>query len=282
MKEKECLYCGKEFIGRTNKQKFCSNTCNSRYYGEKSRKYRTCKRCGESFWTPDASDKRSRYCPKCFELNKQDAERKCEEKAIKHYLTKTCPFCGIEFQTTISTKILCGNKECKKKYNSVKSYEHSYKKKLDKVYVCKLCGKEFQVEYGNKDKAYCCEEHKNISMKERSRPARKRYQKKRQEQMNKAFVSPVYLKKLYERDKGICGICGRPVAFDKNPSSKWALTRDHIIPISKGGKHCMDNCQIAHRICNSYKLDHIDFHIDWDKLENLPEKERKTVLYGTR
>jgi len=36
-------------------------------------------------------------------------------------------------------------------------------------------------------------------------------------------------------------------------------TIDHIIPLSKGGLHMMSNCQLAHRRCNSYKGNEIDY-----------------------
>jgi len=48
---------------------------------------------------------------------------------------------------------------------------------------------------------------------------------------------------LYERDGGICGICGKKVERDE-------VSIDHIIPLSKGGPHLMSNLQIAHLKCN--------------------------------
>lgn len=46
-----------------------------------------------------------------------------------------------------------------------------------------------------------------------------------------------------------CAICGKRIrSFDD-------LTVDHIIPTSKGGKSEIDNCQLAHRACNSMKKD---------------------------
>jgi 5-methylcytosine-specific restriction endonuclease McrA len=32
-----------------------------------------------------------------------------------------------------------------------------------------------------------------------------------------------------------------------------SATIDHIIPISLGGRHCAENVQLAHRICNNKK-----------------------------
>jgi|GEM_PF-3546298 hypothetical protein len=53
-------------------------------------------------------------------------------------------------------------------------------------------------------------------------------------------------KQVWDRDKGICGICGKPVPFEK-------FELDHIRPLSKGGTHTFSNVQVAHRSCNSRK-----------------------------
>ncbi len=53
---------------------------------------------------------------------------------------------------------------------------------------------------------------------------------------------------LYTHDKGICGICHRPVS-----ASKFEI--DHITPIARGGKHQEGNVQVAHPTCNRRKGD---------------------------
>lgn len=50
----------------------------------------------------------------------------------------------------------------------------------------------------------------------------------------------------YERQKGICPICGRKFPFEK-------MHADHIIPWSKGGHTTPDNCQMLCRDCNLKK-----------------------------
>jgi 5-methylcytosine-specific restriction endonuclease McrA len=64
--------------------------------------------------------------------------------------------------------------------------------------------------------------------------------------------------RIWERDLGICWLCGRDVA---HPSVKWArlrpeqATRDHILAKSKGGPDTMDNLRLAHRSCNEARGD---------------------------
>ncbi len=61
-----------------------------------------------------------------------------------------------------------------------------------------------------------------------------------------AYVAPVDFEEIYQRDNGLCKICGQLVERSK-------ATLDHIIPLSKGGTHEPSNVQIAHGPCNSSK-----------------------------
>jgi 5-methylcytosine-specific restriction endonuclease McrA len=53
---------------------------------------------------------------------------------------------------------------------------------------------------------------------------------------------------LFERDHNICAYCGSKLAAK-------ILTRDHVIPTSKGGKDIWDNCVAACKTCNNWKGD---------------------------
>ena len=64
----------------------------------------------------------------------------------------------------------------------------------------------------------------------------------------KAGVShvPYTVAEIYERDKGVCGLCHKRVA-------KKCVTIDHVLPLSLGGDDAPYNVQIAHLMCNSRK-----------------------------
>ena len=73
----------------------------------------------------------------------------------------------------------------------------------------------------------------------------------------------IQLDKLYERDGGVCQICGEACDWDDYIITSKAFVAgnrypsiDHIISLAKGGKHIWSNVQLAHRICNSLKSDH--------------------------
>jgi 5-methylcytosine-specific restriction endonuclease McrA len=66
--------------------------------------------------------------------------------------------------------------------------------------------------------------------------------------------------KLFARDRGICAYCGDRCHFDD-------LTREHIIPTSRGGHDTWMNCITACRPCNGHKGN------------RLPEEASMTLMY---
>jgi len=50
----------------------------------------------------------------------------------------------------------------------------------------------------------------------------------------------------------VCHLCDHPIIELTGP---LGLTKDHVIPKSKGGKNTKDNLLPAHRICNHIKDD---------------------------
>lgn len=65
---------------------------------------------------------------------------------------------------------------------------------------------------------------------------------------NKRVIPPLTNRELFLRDAFLCMYCGHKF-------SEMALTRDHIVPISKGGKDRWSNVVTACRHCNTRKGD---------------------------
>lgn len=56
----------------------------------------------------------------------------------------------------------------------------------------------------------------------------------------------------------VCGICGKPVDFERKFPDPLSACCDHIIPIAKGGHPFdLDNLQLAHLTCNRFKADKV-------------------------
>lgn len=51
---------------------------------------------------------------------------------------------------------------------------------------------------------------------------------------------------LFRRDRNLCAYCGERYADGQ-------LTRDHVVPTSRGGRDCWENCVSACRACNEGK-----------------------------
>ena len=66
--------------------------------------------------------------------------------------------------------------------------------------------------------------------------------------------------KLFARDRHVCAYCGHRFGHDD-------LTREHIIPVSRGGQDGWMNCITACRGCNGHKGN------------RLPEEAHMTLLY---
>lgn len=72
------------------------------------------------------------------------------------------------------------------------------------------------------------------------------YCENRRARIKDQFIEDVKRIDVFERDEGICHICGAIV--DDND---WHL--DHIMPLSNGGEHSYDNVAVSHPKCNLQK-----------------------------
>jgi 5-methylcytosine-specific restriction endonuclease McrA len=124
---------------------------------------------------------------------------------------------------------------------------------LDKT--CKICGSTFHST--RKTSLYCSDRCRHRA-NERMRDFRHYYHVKYGELYLEHYDPSITLKKLYERDGGVCQICGEPCDWNDTEWGSHGPTYpsiDHIVPRAKGGEHKWSNVQLAHCICNSRKRD---------------------------
>ena len=129
---------------------------------------------------------------------------------------------------------------------------------LDKT--CKICGSTFHSV--RKTALYCSDRCRNRANERRNNrlPSNFRhyYHVKYGELYLEHYDPSITLKKLYERDGGVCQICGEPCDWNDTEWGSHGPTYpsiDHIVPRAKGGEHKWSNVQLAHCICNSRKRD---------------------------
>lgn len=255
---KTCLYCGHEFQTIHKDHKYCTSTCASRDAGDKRRGEYFCEYCGKPRWSDHPN--RNRFCsPECATkmrvlLYLPVKEEKERQRIESH--RKVCPTCGRAFEANTLQRMFC-SPECLYEENLLRQREQYAEQYEPVTFTCAECGKNVTTSCGDKHRIYCSEACMNKAMHRRNK-------RKRQDQMGAAFVEDVELWDIYNRDEGICQICGLPVPDTNEPTNQWAATVDHILPLSKGGSHEKSNCQLAHRMCNSLKQDATeDYNINW-------------------
>lgn len=256
----KCLYCGKEFV---NKHKYNQIYCNRECYLKSRKKiHPLCQYCGKEIQRSSnkpISDRK--YCStECYR----------KAKGCKEFKYVSCEFCGQIFKESRDRPNLFCSRDCASLFYKTKSLTEKeknkedlnrihkqnltnlYKEKLkelkeiqykiDHEKICIVCGNEFQAKNTN---MICCSEK-----------CRKYYDNQRRDKRLQKNGKPdlsISLSKLYERDKGICKLCGKHIDFDCDPNSDRYPSIDHIIPICKGGLHQWNNIQLACRVCNTLK-----------------------------
>lgn len=98
----------------------------------------------------------------------------------------------------------------------------------------------YRKKFRDKRRAYDEEYNRKYPEKRRERVMRRNARKK------KTSIGPVDYRRIWERDRGFCYLCGQKV----DPKDCWY---DHVIPLAKGGAHIESNIAVTHSWCNQHK-----------------------------
>jgi 5-methylcytosine-specific restriction endonuclease McrA len=134
-----------------------------------------------------------------------------------------------------------------------KSGRHPYCKKCQKVYI--NVNKEAKIKrailWNKNNPERRSEITKKWTVKNKHLTSYyKAVRRKREKNLSDGTLIPENINKL---NKNICGICKKSLDWS-NPSK---IHLDHIIPLSKNGKHSITNVQWTHAKCNLSKNDKI-------------------------
>lgn len=245
--EVACETCGKTFryhsMTRLEKRKhhFCSAEC-----AGTAQKSAICPICGKIFVT---NSDRVKYCSReCQHVSQKKYANKAERrKAAKaRYIEK-------------HRDELAASAEMKKARRAELKAERealmdaaAEKKRLLKIHPCAQCGAETD------RPKYCSDRCQKTSYNNRK-------DKKRRAKLRNALVDGnITLADVFRNDMGMCYICGKPCLWDDYVEDAGTIicgpcypSIDHVVPLSKGGKHSWENVRLACRKCNSEKSDHI-------------------------
>jgi 5-methylcytosine-specific restriction endonuclease McrA len=186
------------------------------------------------------------YCKQCIKKREAKPERVAKRTAYKAAY-------HIDHATTINARSVQWQKDNPERANA--KNKRSKTKHKDKVLAK-------EAEYRNANREDCNKRARKSRLKKKDLYAAKlkawwknnpnkrtEYAHKRRAIENSIpFIEEVDIEVLFKRDKGICGLCHKPVRNLKQAS------RDHIIPVTvQGSEHSYRNMVLAHKSCNSKK-----------------------------
>lgn len=66
-------------------------------------------------------------------------------------------------------------------------------------------------------------------------------------------ATPELIAAKWEGGNKNCCLCGKPIDETIQSPDPMSFSIEHLMPISRGGRHDIDNIDFAHRVCNSSK-----------------------------
>lgn len=155
--------------------------------------------------------------------------------------------------------------DCRIRENHAREDDRGTRNRGHGVGACDACGAEFEHEVrgGDRGPRFCSQEcyHSSRELSEDERHARYRARRSRYRAFRRGVISsgdtfdPL---DIYDRDGWQCGICRQQVDDTLSYPDPRSASLDHILPISKGGKHTPSNTQCSHLECNLVKRDSVD------------------------
>lgn len=217
--------CGKRFLPKVGNQKFCSVQCREsqrpppryesvRVNGKNARiKDPIIQNCAQCSLTFSAFHPMARFC---------SLECGAAARYAKASVNHICVECGSGFVTKQNKATCCG--------------QACLRKMLRRISMDYAKANPRKSKYASRSDAY-----RIYDLKRRGTLADFRC----------AEIFPS--EEIFVRDQWMCKICHDPIDRSVKFPHPRSVSLDHIVPLSKGGKHVRKNVQTAHFGCNSRK-----------------------------
>lgn len=219
-----------------------------------------CLICGKDMPDKHHNGKIRKYCSnECYR----------QTRNLRTFGTATCAFCGKEFEETRDRPNIYCSKKCtalaKSYMQAIKRSKNDAHSRILKMQYDQTMDELKRIIYHMNHDKYCeecgaffvAENSKQVCCSEKCSKRRENRNKDKRIYRNGEPDTSITLTKLYIRDDGTCQLCGRHLTFNGVPNGKYYPSIDHIVPLSKGGKHEWLNVQLACRKCNTIKSDTI-------------------------
>lgn len=161
-----------------------------------------------------------------------------------------CPTCNQKKREQRQAELKKKRAERRRTENANESRRFHRSSQIE-ILFCPVCGEHFEAKPGQ---IYC-------SQKCYRKTAN--YLRGSRDRLNSRNIvdKDITLTKLYQRDKGLCYLCGKPCDWNDQSWNEQGIflagdnypSIDHVVPLARGGKHEWNNVKLAHRICNAKK-----------------------------
>lgn len=288
IEQKECAICRKVFLPQKRGIKYCSEGCkhkgladlrrnrvNSRLRSmtieqrraargnRPSRRLRgpfICIACGNEYHTRRPIGEGEKYCSR-------HCSDKCTgrpNKMVCNVHSWRCSGCGLVFvsrkKKTICHKCVDATKKTKREEKEKKRAAERMRLVVDRPPIeCRECGVLFS-SILVKEVKFCCVDH---ARKSQRRVAKGKRRSNSESGWNRR-IDPI---DVFKRDGWKCQSCGCDTPRElRGQMVDDAPEMDHIVPLSKGGEHSMDNVQCLCRVCNVFKADmQMERFVKWNQ-----------------
>lgn len=214
-----CETCGATFCPKTKRQRVCSTKCITGRGKKLTPILIACIGCNHMFIANTATEKKKRFCsPECY------------RGSIKSL--RTCETCGVQFKPGNKGQRRCSRTCMRTGWND--------------PLACAYCGSV--VTPTRSGQRYCSHRCATLARHEGNLASGKRIAIRMRSRCRKTLTDAVIA-----RDGAICYLCQGAIDLSLSGHDLMGLTIDHVIPLSRGGPHTLENLRPAHRTCNSHK-----------------------------
>lgn len=200
---------------------------------------KTCVVCGTRFTRRSRQSKARWESAVCCSPKCQAAHAGRRSASVRHAKVRRipCPHCGKPFWPW-ANGVSHARKACCLKPKATKAA------RVPRSRDCTWCGQSFVVATGSPK---VCSKDCARRVSSQRKHIRRRAHGLRTKQVTLSLPA------LCHRYNWTCQLCGQPVPRGISAPDPLSPSIDHIIPLSKGGTHTVENVQLAHYRCNTKK-----------------------------
>lgn len=180
-----------------------------------------------------------KYCSHRCANARQRHRALCRPDHCRIYVF-ACECCGVA-NVSRRARRFC-NSRCYDKYYNETTRQHpqpAAAKRQTELRSCPRCGETFSTIWKHQ---VCCSKRCAKALEK---------QRRRVTSGNRNGSDRIGITQLARRDNWTCHLCSGPVNRGKFTGHYLDATIDHLVPVSKGGRHVWGNVRLAHFICNS-------------------------------